>query len=219
MSISDYITTDFPAISEEETIQDLIFAIEGTNYTHYPVTRAGIYHGAIPINDILLEKSTSKKIKEFEHLIVPFFAEENTKVVDLLKMYSTYDTNVIPVVNSQREFIGSFEVLEIIHLLNELPYFQEEGDILVVEKNIKDFSFSEISQIVESNNGKILGMLVSKIKSEKIQVSIRLVSHDINEIIQTFRRYDYFLISKHDDDLLLESLRDRSNYLKKYLNI
>jgi len=40
-----------------------------------------------------------------------------------------------------------------------------------------------------------------------------------NKIIQTFRRYNYTVLSKHVEDAYLEDLKDRSNYLQKYLNI
>ena len=41
----------------------------------------------------------------------------------------------------------------------------------------------------------------------------------INEIIQTFRRYNYEIISEHQEDAYIENLKERSDYLDKYLNI
>ena len=41
----------------------------------------------------------------------------------------------------------------------------------------------------------------------------------MNAIVQTFRRYGYTIISEHEEDKFLEDLKDRSNYLDKYLNI
>ena len=52
---------------------------------------------------------------------------------------------------------------------------------------------------------------------------IKLINHkiceDINEIIQTFRRYNYTVISEHKDDFYLQDLKERSDYLQKYLNM
>ena len=42
---------------------------------------------------------------------------------------------------------------------------------------------------------------------------------DINEIIQTFRRYNYSVLSLHEDDFYLQDLKDRSDYLQKYLDM
>jgi serine phosphatase RsbU (regulator of sigma subunit) len=41
----------------------------------------------------------------------------------------------------------------------------------------------------------------------------------LNEIIQTFRRYNYEIISDHQEDSYLLNLKERSDYLDKYLNI
>ena len=94
-----------------------------------------------------------------------------------------------------------------------------DGIIIVIEKNKKDFSISEISQIVESNNATILGVYISNQTSDIIQATVKINSQDINEVIQTFRRYNFNLISKHKDDFYLQDLKDRSDYLQKYLDM
>ena len=45
------------------------------------------------------------------------------------------------------------------------------------------------------------------------------LEEDINEIMQTFRRYDYKIISSHENDLYLKDLKYRSEYLQKYLEM
>jgi len=42
---------------------------------------------------------------------------------------------------------------------------------------------------------------------------------EINEVIQSFRRYNYKVITEHKDDYFLETLKERSDYLRKYLSI
>jgi hypothetical protein len=41
----------------------------------------------------------------------------------------------------------------------------------------------------------------------------------MNEIIQTFRRYNYEIISEHQEDNYINNLKERSDYLDKHLNI
>jgi hypothetical protein len=41
----------------------------------------------------------------------------------------------------------------------------------------------------------------------------------MNDIIQTFRRYNYEILSEHHEDLYINNLKERSDYLDKYLNI
>jgi hypothetical protein len=89
----------------------------------------------------------------------------------------------------------------------------------VVEKAAIDYSMSQIAQIVESNNGKLLGLFVSEANNEKVQVTVKITLGGLNDIIQTFRRYNYEIISEHHEDNYLNNLKERSEYLDKYLNM
>jgi hypothetical protein len=78
---------------------------------------------------------------------------------------------------------------------------------------------SQVAQIVETNNGKILGMFLSEATQDSVQITIKTTLGSLNEIIQTFRRYAYEIVSDHQEDFYIQNLKDRSDYLDKYLNI
>ena len=125
----------------------------------------------------------------------------------------------MPVLSIDNTYLGYYELKDIISLFSESPFFVEAGGILVVEKGINDYSFSEISQIVESNNGKLLGAFISKMNNDLTQVTLKIGNTGLNDIIQTFRRYSYNIVSGHEEDSYIESLKERSDYLNKYLNM
>ena len=91
--------------------------------------------------------------------------------------------------------------------------------ILKVKKGIVDYSMGQITQIVESNNGKLLGLFISESDGNSIEVTMKISLGAINEIIQTFRRYNYEIISEHQEDDYINTLKERSDYLDKYLNM
>jgi len=84
---------------------------------------------------------------------------------------------------------------------------------------VLDYSMSQITQIVESNNGKLLGLFVSNVDIENVELTLKLSLGPINEIIQSFRRYNYEIVSEHHEDNYTSTLKERSDYLDKYLNI
>jgi len=63
---------------------------------------------------------------------------------------------------------------------------------------------SQITQIVETNNGKILGLFISEATTEFVQVTIKITLGGMNEIIQTFRRYNDEIISYKNQDSIDE---------------
>ena len=67
--------------------------------------------------------------------------------------------------------------------------------------------------------GKLLGLFISESDVEKVQITIKISLGAMNDIIQTFRRYNYDIISEHHEDIYINNLKERSDYLDKYLNI
>jgi hypothetical protein len=148
-----------------------------------------------------------------------FYVRNNTLWLDVLEAFAQKDSNIMPVLNEKNEYLGYYELNDIISLFNQTPFFAEPGGIIIVEKGYTDFSFSEISQIVESNNGKLLGAFISKTENDVVQITVKIGNLGLNDIIQTFRRYGYNIISGHEEDTFIESLKERSDYLNKYLNL
>ena len=89
---------------------------------------------------------------------------------------------------------------------------------MVVAKGAKDYSFSEVAQIVESNNTRFLGGFITETQNDIVQITIKIGTTNLNEIVQTFRRYNYSILFGNTDDQFLEDLKQRSDYLGKYLN-
>jgi hypothetical protein len=117
------------------------------------------------------------------------------------------------------KILGYYNLTDVVTVFIDTPFFTEPGGVLVIAKGIKDYSFSEIAQIVESNNSKLLGGFVTDMKNDVVQVTIKIGATEINDIIQTFRRYNYTILFGNTDDQFLENLKQRSDYLDKYLNV
>ena len=95
--------------------------------------------------------------------------------------------------------------------------FSENGALLVVQVNEKNYSMTEICKIVESNNAKIYGCYISSIIEDDIQVTLKISSDNLSSIDETFERYGYNVVHKYYDDEKEELLKDRFGFFQKYL--
>ena len=102
---------------------------------------------------------------------------------------------------------------------NDAPFLYESGAVIVLEKGTSDYSFSEIAQIIESNDCKVYGCFVSNYRDHVTEITVKISPANINSVLQTFRRYSYEVVSAAEDDSYLDALKERSDYLDKYLNI
>ena len=216
--ITEYITNDFKAIDSQDTIADVQDFFNDLHFSHFPVIEDGIYIGSIAEDDIVTFES-EKKIADFRFTLEGFFARTNTIWLDVLEIFAKNHTNLVPVLDENNKYIGYYEIEDVMRFFHETPFLKEPGGIIVVKKAVLDYSMSQITQIVESNNGKLLGLFISEADVTSVQVTMKISLGAMNDIIQTFRRYNYEIISEHQEDNYINNLRERSDYLDKYLNI
>lgn len=219
MKLEDYISNDLPTLSFNESVLDSKLKTKDQRVSHFPVTLNNKLYGSLPESDLQTFNDESKLISEFQYTLEAFFATEEDTILDLLTLFAANETNILPVLNSKKEYIGFYELNDVLNFYSETPYFSEDGIVLILEKDSATYSISEITQISESNNALILGLHVSFKNEKTSQVTIKIKTDIIDEIIQSYRRYEYNVISNHEDDSYLEDLKNRSNYLQRYLSI
>ncbi|WP_179317443.1 acetoin utilization protein acuB [Winogradskyella undariae] len=218
MELQDYIINDIKPLDVTDKVSDIKMLFNQLTYSHIPIEKDGVYMGCISETDAHCFEA-AKIIEDCHYAVEGFFVRPATIWLDVLEAFAQNDTNIMPILDHNNKYLGYYELNDVIHLFNETPFFSEPGGIIMVEKGVNDYSFSEISQIVESNDAKILGAFVSKIEGNLARITLKIGNGSLNEVIQTFRRYSYNIISGHEDDSYVESLKSRSKYLDKYLNM
>ena len=220
MNLSDYIVNDFQPFHSNELLSELKEKSKYQSFSHFPVTeKNGVLLGCIAESDLATLQIAGQTIMEHQYLVTHFCASEENNWLEILPLFAENETNILPVVNRHQKYVGYLDFADYLNFFANTPFLKEEGTYLILEKETLQFSFSEMAQIIEADNGKILGSFVSKKNQEKTQISLKIFSENINDIIQSFRRYEYHIVSNHSDDTYLEDLKNRSDYLQKYLNV
>lgn len=218
MQIQNQIITTVPIFEVSETLEEVIQFFEETTFSHVAVTEDGVYIGLLSENDLACFEP-EKKIEDFRYDLETFFVKKETSWLDVLEMFSRNEANVLPILDENQVIIGYYDLEDIVSTFIDTPFFREPGAILVIATGIKDYSFSEIAQIVESNNARLLGAFITDSQNDVVQITLKVGSQNLSEVAQTFRRYNYTIVFGNSDDQFLEDLKQRSDYLEKYLNV
>jgi len=219
MDLTTYITADLKVLSLTDKLSRAKALFLACSFSHLPVVKDSQLIGLIAKNDFqdieLNEDLIEKHLDLIQH-----FSTLNTNVwINLIKLFATNRTNILPVIDDKQRYLGYYELNDILQRFLETPFLNEGGYLIIVEKNILEYSFSEISQIVEANNAKILGAFITKRVGDTVQITLKISDHDISNTLQSFRRYNYHVIAGNIEDQYFEQLKERSEYLQKYLNI
>ncbi len=219
MANLSYIETDFITFSEQNTIAEVMAYFERTGVSHcYIVDKYQIFVGTIAFKDLLVVENQRQTLGNIRYLFQYFYAEEDQNNIDLLGLFITNETAVLPVVK-RHKIIGNITLSSVLEDVKNNPVFDGSATSFLISKEEKDYTMSEIVQIVESHNGKVLGVFLMEISEGEVQLLVKCKVKNINELLQSFRRYDYKILSKHKEDIYFEEVKENAHYLEKYLNL
>ncbi len=218
MDIYNHILTAIPVFKIGDSLEKVIQFFKDHTYSHIAVVEKGKFIGVLSEEDVENFK-IEEKIEDYRYNLETFFVRRDTNWLDVLETFSRNEANLLPILGLDESVLGYYDITDIVTVFSDTPFFTEPGGILVVAKGVRDYSFSEIAQIVESNNARFIGGFITDMQNDVVQVTIKVGTTNFNEISQTFRRYNYNILFGNNDDQFLEDLKQRSDYLGKYLNV
>lgn len=218
MQITDYINTDLKPLEALQKVSEVKKAFKKNSLTHLPVVSGNHWMGLMP-NEDLSDLDDNMHLSDYEYLLEHFFVKENTGWLDVLGGFVKNETNLMPLVNHQNQYLGYYALEDVLDLFYDTPFLKEEGHLIEISMHSKEYSMSKICQITEANNARLLGAMVSGFDVEHVRVTLKVNQTAVNPLLQTFRRYGFEIVSEHDEDRLMSNLKERSEYLKRYLNI
>ena len=129
--------------------------------------------------------------------------------------------SVVPVLDENMHYKGVITSSELIRNIAGLSSLDQPGAILVLEIIERDYSLSQIAQIIEGNDVKVLSMYVnSNPDSTMMEVTLKVNTTDLVSVIRTFERYNYEVKTwVSDNDTMDRFYSERFDQFMKYLNI
>jgi CBS domain-containing protein len=139
----------------------------------------------------------------------------------VIGLASRLKLSVIPVLNDKNHYQGVITTNDLIRYIAGISSMDQHGGIIVLELVERDYSLTQIAQIIESNNVKILSMYItSPPESTKLEVTLKVNTNDLSSVIRTFERYNYEVKTWASMDDSMDNLySERFDLLMKYLNI
>lgn len=113
--------------------------------------------------------------------------------------------------------IGATDLL--LHL-GRITGSSEPGAVIVLEMEQRNFSFSQLSKLVETNDAQITQLNTYwNNTTDSFFVTLKVNKFEISDIIATFQRYEYQIKYYFGEELYENELRSNYDHLMNYLNI
>ena len=72
--------------------------------------------GALKRREFELLPPDDSALLDHRHLIQPFYASEKMNWFEVLQYFATYNTNLMPVLNADKKYIGYYELDDFLNL-------------------------------------------------------------------------------------------------------
>lgn len=219
MFSQDCIDTALPFIRPSDSIGFALDMMQEYKTEQLAVVDEGRLMGLIS-ESILLDADDSADISSLDSVFIHHEITEGTHLFDLLKKSGEYNSNYLPVINSEKEYLGITSPSKILQTLAQFSSVNTSGGIIVLELETRNYSLTEISKIVESNGAMILHCMMStSVNQQLMQVSLKINKNDLKDIQATFERYHYTVLAVLHQSEFEAQLKDRLDSLMKYLEV
>jgi len=216
----ELISSSLPVLSPGDTVLHAQQLLMEYHLFQLPVVNGDKYVGLLSEEDVLNADSDHTLIQQLENRLSKVAVKANTHFVEAVHLCNDFGLGVIPVVEKDMEWVGAIPATELLRQLGKMTGADEPGGLIVLEMNKSDFSFSEISKLVETNDAQITQLNTSRdAQQQTLHVTIKVNKFEISDIIATFQRYEYTVKYYFGEELYENELRSNYDHLMNYLNM
>jgi acetoin utilization protein AcuB len=214
--ISDIVT----ALKTSDTGTEALTWMEVFRIKHLPIVNQRDFLGLISDADIYDLNNPDEPVGNHNLSLEKPYVTEDQHIYEVIELLSRLELTLVPVLNDEKQYLGVITQEELTQHFAHLSAMQQPGGIIELEMNELDYSLSEISQIVESNNARILSLYVSSNgEHSKLRVTLKINLTDLTSVMETFNRYSYTVVSSHTNDEDLDDFyQERFDVFLKYLD-
>lgn len=211
---------DIIPLNVTDTCNFALNAMDENRVSHLPLVNDREVLGVVSEFDLINHPDLNDVLGNVKLSLQNAFISSYQHVFDVMKMMTEMKLSLLPVVDQKNSYHGVITLPDLLRFLTLNISVLNPGGIIVLEVAENNYSMAEISQIVESNDARIIGaFFTSRPDSTMIDIMLKINRSDLNPVIQTFERFQYTIkaIFAEKDDL--DDLKERYDSLMNYLSI
>jgi CBS domain-containing protein len=221
MVANDLISEIIPSLKTSDTGQTALNWMEIFRISHLPIVNNQDFLGLISDTDIYDMNQPEEPIGNHELTLLKPFVTDSQHLFEVIGIAAQLKLSVVPVLDNNGHYKGVITTNDLIRHIAGISSMDQPGGIIVLEMIERDYSLTQIAQIVESNNVRILSMYItSPVESTRLEVTLKVNTTDLLALIKTFERYNYDVKTwVTTNDSIDRFYSERFDLLMKYLNM
>jgi CBS domain-containing protein len=209
-----------PYLRLRDKVHQVLQIMNDNQVNHLPIVEGEKYVGIISEDDLLQAENDHAEINELQQSFAGTFVKENEHFLRAVQVAAENGLTIVPVVNDENELTGTVAYSDLLKHASEFMSLNEPGGLIVLEMESNQYSFNQISKLVETNDAQITQLnTTNDAETGMMQVTIRINKPEISDIVATFQRYEYNVKYYFGEELYTNDLKNNYDNLMNYLKI
>jgi predicted transcriptional regulator len=220
MLTRELLSQTLPSLHLHDKVYQALLWMNENHVAHLPIVDGDKYIGLISENDLLQAENDNLPISSMQQSFANISVKEDEHFLKAVRLAAESGLSIVPVVTEENELIGTVAYNDLLKFSSEFLSLSEPGGLIVLEMDSNQYSFNEISKLVETNDAQVT-QLNSSVDPETgiMQVTIRINKPEVSDIVATFQRYDYNVKYFFGEELYTNELKSNYENLMNYLKI
>ncbi|HEY9113677.1 MAG TPA: CBS domain-containing protein [Bacteroidales bacterium] len=214
------INNEIIPLKTSDTARQALNWMEELKVAHLPIVNNEQLLGLISEQDIYQWNNLDEVVGNHPLSLLKASVYEYQHIYDVMKLIALPGLTLIPVVDVKESYLGSITLLNLLQHLSLTFSVENPGGVIILEISENDYNLTEIANIIESNNAKILStFIMNHTDSTRLELCLKVNKLEIGNILQTFERYGYLVKATFGNDEREEDLKGNYDSLMNFLNI
>ncbi|MBN8688280.1 MAG: CBS domain-containing protein [Chitinophagales bacterium] len=209
-----------PYLHLSDKVYQALQLMNDNHVTHLPIVDGEKYTGLISEDDLLMADNDHDELSSLQQSFSNMSVKGHEHFLRAVQVAAENGLSVVPVVNEEGDLIGTVVYNDLLKHASEFMSLNEPGGLIVLEVDSNQYSFNEISKLVETNDAQITQLNTNNDPETGImQVTIRINKPEVSDIVATFQRYEYNVKYFFGEELYTNELKSNYDNLMNYLRI
>jgi len=215
----ELISPSIPSLTLNDSIFQALELMSEYHITQLAVVMEEKYLGLVFEED-LMNVDSKGLLETIQGHFSKVSVRANTHFIESIQTANDYNLTIVPVTENENDFIGVIPATDLLKQLGKITGASEPGGLIILEMEQRNFSFAEISKLVETNDAQITQLNTYWDNTlESFFVTLKINKFEISDIVATFQRYEYEVKYYFGEELYENELKDNYDHLMNYLNI
>lgn len=216
----EYIRKDDLAIRLSDSLYRVYELFDEYRVSHLPVvSEKGKFLGLISEDDAYEQYDTQKNIQNNNIAFQKIFISESDSLFKGIKIITEHKLSVLPIICNKEQYMGYITPLDIVTLLGLNTSFTNQGVLLSLQVNNRDYSLNEITRLVEGDNAHVTALYIEDVVDKSYMlVHLKINTDDLSRIIHTLERFSYLVVNTFQKSDLDDDEEFKFNSFLKFLN-